>query len=332
MVKTFTALNNEFAVATGSNVNNATGTSTFDYPPNGTKNLTVTSNAEDPAPNVFLLGETYDVAWEGNGGGNSINDAIIIRSDAGPDGTGGIVVFEGTDENGELAQVVWSPDVDLEGWYWENFSNGTSPGFWTTDQNSAYSHKVICFAARTRIRTDQGYLPASEIKAGTRLWTLDAGFQPIIWVSHKQCSGLGRAAPVVFQQGSIDNSRSVILSQQHRILIRSPLAELYFASAEVLVPAKALIGEPGVFLRNCAHIHYIHLLLDQHHILNAEGALCESLFIGDMSEATLNDALCDDERPFENTHSHIAARPMLTYHEARKIVGSQSPLAASLAL
>jgi hypothetical protein len=332
MVKTFIALDNEFAAATGSNVNNAPNTSTFDYPPNSTKDLTITSKPGDSNPNLFELGETYDVAWGGNGGGKSITDAVVIRSDDGPNGEGGIIVFEGTDENGEMAQIVWSPGVDLEGWYWDNFDSGSSPGFWTADQNSAYVHNVVCFGAPTRIRTEKGDIPAGQITPGMRVWTLDAGYQPVIWVGHRKGPGLGSAAPVVFEQGSIDNSKPMVLSQQHRVLIKSPMAELYFASPEVFVPAKAMIGSPGISLRNSSQIEYAHLLLDQHHILKAEGALCESLFMGDVSDTLLSDEISANESLFDNMHAQVAARPMLTYHEARKIVGSQTRLRASLAL
>ena len=41
---TINAQDNEFAISSGSNVNNGPGTSTFDYPPNSTSNLTITSN------------------------------------------------------------------------------------------------------------------------------------------------------------------------------------------------------------------------------------------------------------------------------------------------
>ena len=47
MPVTINAVDNEFAASSGANVNNTAHTSTFDYPPNSTSNLTITSNMGD---------------------------------------------------------------------------------------------------------------------------------------------------------------------------------------------------------------------------------------------------------------------------------------------
>ena len=123
MVKTFNGLDNEFAVSTGSNVNSSPGRSKFDYPPTSSTNLTVTSQEGDTDPNLFEVGETYTVSWSGASSG-TILDATVIRSADAPDGGGGVIVFKGLDENGNLAQVLWSPSFDLESWYFDNFNGG----------------------------------------------------------------------------------------------------------------------------------------------------------------------------------------------------------------
>lgn len=128
MTVTFNALDNEFAVSTGGNVNNGTGTSTFDYPPNSTKDFTITSNEGDDQPYLFEVGDTYDISFGGHGG-TTLEDAVVIRSDDIDFAEGFAVVFEGTDPDGDIVQVVWSPGFDLEDWYWETFDNGDSPGF-----------------------------------------------------------------------------------------------------------------------------------------------------------------------------------------------------------
>lgn len=53
MTVTFTALDNEFAAATGANVNSNAGgpnTSTFDCPPIGAADLVISSHAGDTDP------------------------------------------------------------------------------------------------------------------------------------------------------------------------------------------------------------------------------------------------------------------------------------------
>ena len=128
MVKTFNGLDNEFALSTGSNVNSSPGRSKFDYPPTSSTNLTVTSQEGDTDPNLFEVGETYTVSWSVASSG-TILDATVIRSDDAPSGGGGVIVFEGLDENGNLAQVVWTPSFDLETWYFDNFNGGCHPNF-----------------------------------------------------------------------------------------------------------------------------------------------------------------------------------------------------------
>ncbi len=68
MVVVISAINNEFAIASGSNVNVTSAYSYFDYPPNSTKDLVITSNAGDPSPYEFGVGDIYDLSWSGNGG------------------------------------------------------------------------------------------------------------------------------------------------------------------------------------------------------------------------------------------------------------------------
>ncbi|QGX96859.1 Hint domain-containing protein [Roseovarius faecimaris] len=324
MAKTWNALDNEFAVSSGSNVNSTPGRSDFDYPPSSSINLVIISNDGDPDPKTFSLGDTYDISWDGNGGGGSIEDATVVRSDEAPAG-GGLIVFEGLDQNGELVQVIWTPDFDLESWYWDSFNGGVPPQFYVSDQNSSYTHTVVCFEASMPISTPRGHVAAGLIRAGQSVCTLDGGHQPVLWTGHMRAKGVGAAAPVRFAPGTIGNSQELIVSQQHRILVRSPLAELLFASHEVLVPAKAMLGEPGVTLQIRHDITYVHLLLARHHILNAAGAPCESLFMGTRADLITAGRMSAGDRHRFGEIDHVAARPMLTYRESRCIVGTRLP-------
>lgn len=322
MVRSFDTVDTEFAVSTGSNVNSGAGTSTFDYPPNGTSNLTVTSNSGDTDPTLFEPGDSYDITWSGTGGGGVIEDAVVIRSDTSP-GEGGVIVFEGTDENGDLVQVVWSPGFDLEAWYWENYDSGASPEFWTSDQDASYSHSVVCFDARARLLTKAGWLPAGQIRAGMRVWTRDAGYQAVLWAGGRRVPGRGRNTPVRFATGTIGNTAPLLLSQQHRVLLRSPRAELMFASHEVLVPAKAFAGRPGVSYAPCSEVEFVHVLTEHHHLLRAEGAECESLFLGDEADLILREDLAGLPGLPALRRAQRAARPILTFREAASLLSAR---------
>lgn len=317
MSKTWYALDNEFAVATGDNVNVGDNTARFDNPPAGSKDLVISSLDGDSDPKSFMLGDHYEVSWGGNGA-SFLSDATVIRSDLAP-GDGGIVVFEGIDENGDLAQVIWTPDFDLEDWYNTNYNPSAEPQFYVEDMNSSYSHTVVCFAMGTRMATPHGYRAIERIKPGDLVLTKDAGAQPVRRVSTNTHIGHGNAAPVHFDKGSIANTRPLRLSQQHRVLVRSPELALYFGLEEALVPAKALINGTTVRKAPCPTISYIHVMLDQHHILFAEGAECESLFREPPAIA--------HARHRNRPQPSIPARPFLTYREGR-LLTRQAPAPA----
>ena len=261
-------------------------------------------------PGTFLI-----AGQQSNGGDRSIEDAVVVRSDLAPNG-GGIIVFEGTDNNGDLVQIIWTPGFDLEQWYWEHYTPSAEPGFWISDTISAYSHEYICFAASSRIATVMGGLPAGDIWVGDHVLTLDAGPQPVIWVGRREVAGQGRNAPGLFAPGAIGNHAPLRLSQQHRVLVCSPLVELMFGTPEVLVPAKALVNGADVRIDPCARIAYVHVLLPGQHRLSAEGAGCETLLPGEMVQglAGLPPRLARLGFP--------AARPVLSFAEAIALVGT----------
>lgn len=312
MPLTFHAQDNEFAAATGANVNSGWGTSTFDSPVGGARDLVIRAKPDDPDPRLFEVGDTYDVSFGGNGA-SVIEDAVVIRSDS--VGQDGIIVFEGHDGGGDLVQVVWSPGFDLEQWCIDHSYPWSSPGFYTSDQNPDYAHGFMCFSTEARIATAMGGVAAGELWVGDRVATLDAGPQPVMWIGARRVPGRGRGAPVLFAPGTIGNHAPLRLSQQHRVLIRSPMAEMMFGAAEVLVPAKALVDGVGVRFDPCDSVQYVHVLLPEHHLLLAEGAACESLLLGDQARDIVDlpeGAFGCGARP---------ARPVLSFAEAIALIG-----------
>lgn len=284
MTYTIKVVDSEFAVATGANVNSGSGTSTFDYPPTTSKDLIITSNAGDPSPGTFSVGDTYDLVY-GNGGGGkggTFDDAVVLRSDALPGG-GHAVVFEGTNAEGDLEQIVWSPNFDLESWYFDNFSGGQSPGFYTTDKDpgSQYQHNFVCFSAQTMITTGRGEVAVSDLAVGDLVQTVDHGLQPIIWIGHRrvQIDQVSEdAQPIEIQPKAMPDGglrRSVIVSPQHRLLLRAENGD------ETLAPAKAFVGLRGVrAMRGKTEMEYFTQLCAQHQILDVSGLAAESFLPG----------------------------------------------------
>ncbi len=289
MTVTIYAADNEFAASSGTNIDVTDAYSYFDHPPNSTSDLTVTSNLGDDHPFIFEVGETYDLTWTGHGGGGIMEDAVIIRSDYVGPGEGA-VVFEGINSvTGEPFQMVWTPGFDLEQWYWDNGGGPSSPnGFWTSDINNDETVQVVCFVAGTLIATPNGPSPVESLRPGQEVIAASDRHCPILWVGERTLLGVGTSAPVIFEAGTIGNNRRLAVSQNHRIMLASPWSELYFAEHEVFVPAKALVNGTSIYTETRRQVSYHHILLPTHEVLLAEGAPCESLFLGDVALARLS--------------------------------------------
>jgi len=317
MPLTFVAEDNEFATSTGGNIASGYNRSRFDGPPSDSVDLVITSNVGASEPRLFEVGNTYDISF-GGPGGTTIEDAVVLRSDAAP-GDGGVIVFSGLDQSGDPTQVVWAPAFDLDGWYNDNYYPRAEPEFYNTDTNSAYTHKFVCFAAQTRIKVPGGAVMAGNLRPGDLVCTLDQGSMPLIWTGQCQQPGRGTGAPVLFMPGSIGNHAPLRLSLQHRVMVQSARAEMMFGSSQVLVPAKAMINGRDILLAPCRVITYVHLLLASHQILSAEGGPCESLLMGDMA---VDLALPDAGLSTITQCARRSARPVLTYTEARTLLSA----------
>ena len=328
MVKTIYAVDNEFAAASGGNVNFSPDWSYFDNPPNSTSNLTITSNAGDENPFLFETGETYDLTWTGNGGG-TMEDAVIIRSDILAPGQGA-VVFEGINSNtGELYQIAWSPGHDLEQWFYDNAGASGSPAFYTSNQDPD-TYGFVCFAAGTLIDTPAGPTPIEHLASGDQVMTLDSGTQRIQWIGHRTAPAIGNLAPVTFEPDTYGNDAPLTVSANHRILLASQLCDIYFDTPEVWVPAKALVNGRDVRFTPRKTIAYYHILLQRHEVLIANSMAAESLLLGSETRRILGpeirQAIADDSRNqalFERPMR--PSRPILSYSEARFLVTSMDP-------
>lgn len=314
----FYAENNEFAASTGSNVNSGSSTSTFDHPPSSTKNLVVTSHADDDDPRLFEVGETYSLSFEGNGG-TTLEDATVIRSDT-LYSNKGAVVFEGTNPDGELVQVVWSPNFDLEQWYNDNSYYGGSPGFYTYDRVDG-DYSFACFASGTLIDTAKGQKPVEQIVPGDLVPTKDGDLEPVLWVAASTVPGLGRAAPFTLDTGVLGATSPVVVSPQHRVLLNDPRCEAHFGVPEVFVLAGHLVDGRHVRKESRKLVTYYHLLFERHEVICAHGLYSESLLLGDdmrgvMSKAARKQFKADFGGSFPTRRAHVMARLALRRRDA----------------
>lgn len=138
-----------------------------------------------------------------------------------------------------------------------------------------------CFVSGTLVQTPSGKVPVETLKVGDWVTSRDNGEQMLVWVGTARTHGWAQFAPVRFEVGAMGNTEVLEVSQQHRMLLNTPLMELNFGTQEVLVAAKHLVGNKGVSLSPRAQVEYVHLMFAQHEIVCANGSWSESFFYGD---------------------------------------------------
>ena len=147
----------------------------------------------------------------------------------------------------------------------------------------------ICFRNGTHILTIRGNVAVEDLRVGDMIVTRDNGPQPLRWIGSKQVTGdlqhlFQNMRPVRIAAGALGSSlpqRDLYVSQQHRVLVSSRIAERIFGEAEVLIAAKHLTEIDGIEIDDSGDdLTYFHLLFDRHEIVCSEGAQTESLFTG----------------------------------------------------
>ncbi|WP_425043485.1 Hint domain-containing protein [Primorskyibacter sp. S87] len=178
----------------------------------------------------------------------------------------------------------------------------------------------ICYAAGTLVETDTGLRPIENLRAGDRVMTLDDGLVDIRWTGGRDVIAAGRFAPVEIRPGVLGANRTLRVSQQHRILLTSPIAELLFGTAEVFVPAIHLAETSLARVIPGGALSYHHIALESHAIILANGCAAETLHPPDYGTAA--GALFFPDLATLNLRPGPLARRSLRRHEARVLLRS----------
>lgn len=260
-----------------------------------------------------FLGSTGDQVDGGEGGDDF--DTLDLSGSSLP---GGSLTVNYDDLNPENGQVVYR---DASGAIVEtlDFSN--------------IENVVPCFTAGTLIKTLGGELRADEILPGDLVLTRDAGYQPVRWVGARTLSAAQLCAradlrPMTIRAGALGKNqpeRDLTVSPQHRMLLCNPQTQLWFGEDEVLVAAIHLTCLAGVSQRVPQDgVTYVHLMFDDHQIINGDGAWSESFQPGqqalDGMESAQRDeifALFPELSGTPSERAYPAARATLKAHEAR---------------
>lgn len=160
-----------------------------------------------------------------------------------------------------------------------------------------------CFTPGTMIRTPIGDVAIETLSVGDHVMTRDHGARPLRWIGQRTLSAeeLAEAphlAPIRIRRGALGAdlpAADLTVSPQHRILVRSSIAQRMFGAEEVLVAAKQLCGIDGIApVAACEPVTYIHLLFDDHEVIYSNGAETESLYTGPQALAALGPAAAEE--------------------------------------
>lgn len=120
-------------------------------------------------------------------------------------------------------------------------------------------------------------------------------------------------------------STALVVSPQHRILVRSKIAQRIFGAQEVLVAAKHLLEVEGIAVaEDVTEVTYFHFLCDRHEIVIANGALTESMYTGpealkNVSSEAREEILMIFPELAEVNYEAMAARPLVKGRTARQL-------------
>ena len=161
-------------------------------------------------------------------------------------------------------------------------STADGPSYAATDYAAP-----ICFTRGTLIETPDGLRRVEDLSPGDLVETLDDGPQPVLWHGVSRFAARDNHAPIVFAPGTLGNVRPLAVSQQHRMLVGGWRVQLTVGEEDVLVPAVAFLGRPGVTRREGPMVEYHHLMFARHQIVLAEGAAVESFLPGPQALETM---------------------------------------------
>jgi len=191
-----------------------------------------------------------------------------------------VIDFSGLAGGGLLGDLRWNSDIDT-----------------IRDDDDLTPTGVTCLARGTLITTDHGDLPVEALKSGDKILTQDNGFQELVLtmsrvMAKSELRKNTNLYPVRISAGAMGAGlpkRDLIVSRQHRMVVKSNIAQRMFGARTVLVAAIRLTKLPRINVETSVQsIEYFHLIFENHEVIFAEGTPTESFLLNSESKNTLS--------------------------------------------
>ncbi len=198
--------------------------------------------------------------------------AVVIPDKGGV--TGRLEVFSGT---------TMVRDIPVQGDF-------TSPLYFTRTASGNYTEMGFgtpCYCPGTLIATPDGERPVEDLKIGDPVLTARGEVRPVHWIGRRAydpvfAHGNRDILPILIRAGALEQGLP------HRDLMISPLHAMFIDG--FLVPALHLVNGRSILqIERPETIRYIHVELESHDLLLAEGAPSES-FLDDGSRGMFHNA------------------------------------------
>ena len=204
-------------------------------------------------------------------------------------------------DGSETVSVDYSGLQEIAGVRTGNITVGTPPQGWDKVRNTSATYAdasgaptdslpdagPACYCPGTRIATPGGDAAVEDLAAGDLVLTADGRALPVVWIGRRSYHGrfvAGRRdiLPVTITAGALADgvpSRALTVSPEHAMLIDG-----------LLVPARSLVnGTTIVQATRVDTVHYLHVELERHEAILANGAASES-FVDDNSRNAFHNA------------------------------------------
>ncbi len=143
---------------------------------------------------------------------------------------------------------------------------------------------------RMAVATADGLRPAESLSVGDEVMTRDHGLQKVRWIARSDLDwstlrDRPQLRPVVIRKGALGNGlpeADLALAPNHRLLLGKDAPIEGVSTEDRLVSARSLLGSRGVFEVDALGVTYVHLLFDQHEMIEANGVWTEAFHPGEL--------------------------------------------------